>query len=102
MHAMVELLVAAMEKARSTDAVAVARALEGLKLDAPPLAGFHQGTMRAADHQFIQPLYVSAMQRIGTPGVRFDNEGSGYGFRTVRYVEPRLTEQPTTCRMERP
>ena len=102
MHAMVELLVAAMEKARSTDAVAVARALEGLKLDAPPLAGFHQGTMRAADHQFIQPLYVSAMQRVGTPGVRFDNEGSGYGFRTVRYVEPRLTEQPTTCRMERP
>ncbi|MFL6663242.1 MAG: branched-chain amino acid ABC transporter substrate-binding protein, partial [Rhizobacter sp.] len=102
MHAMVELLVAAMEKARSTDAVAVARALEGLTLDAPALAGFHQGTMRAADHQFIQPLYVSAMQRIGTPGVRFDNEGSGYGFRTVRYVEPRLTEQPTTCRMERP
>ena len=71
-------------------------------LEAPALTGFHQGVMRASDHQFIQPLYVSGMQRIGDPGVRFDNEGSGYGFRTLRYVEPKATEQPTTCRMERP
>lgn len=102
MHAMVEMLVAAMEKARSTEAAAVARALEGATLEAPPLAAFHQGTMRAADHQFIQPLYVSGMQRIGDPGVRFDNEGTGYGFRTLRYVAPRDTERPTLCRMERP
>jgi len=102
MHAMIELLVAAMEKAGSVDAVAVAKAMEGLSLNAPVLAGVHQGHMRAADHQFIQPLYVSAMQRAGEPGVRFDNEGSGYGFRTVRYLEPAQTEQPSTCRMERP
>jgi branched-chain amino acid transport system substrate-binding protein len=102
MHAMVEMLVAAMEKAGSTDAVAMARALEGLTLPASALGGFHAGTMRAADHQFIQPLYVSGMQRVGTPGVRFDNEGSGYGFRTVRHVEPAQTAQPTTCKMERP
>jgi len=102
MHAMVEMLVSAMEKARSTEAAAVARAMEGLTLDAPSLAGFHAGTMRAADHQFIQPLYVSTMQKLGAPGVRFDNEGSGYGFRTLRYVEPAKTVQPTTCRMERP
>jgi branched-chain amino acid transport system substrate-binding protein len=102
MHAMIEMLVAAMEKARSTDPVDVAKALEGLRLEAPALTGFHQGVMRASDHQFIQPLYVSGMQRVGDPGVRFDNEGSGYGFRTLRYVEPKATEQPTTCRMERP
>jgi branched-chain amino acid transport system substrate-binding protein len=102
MHAMVEMLASAIEKARSADPVAVARALEGLPLQAPALAGFHQGVMRAADHQFIQPLYVSGMQRVGEPGVRFDNEGSGFGFRTLRYVEPKATEQPTTCRMERP
>jgi branched-chain amino acid transport system substrate-binding protein len=102
MHAMVEMLVAAMEKARSIDPVAVARALEGMALPSTALGGFHAGTMRAADHQFIQPLIVSGMQRVGAPGVRYDNEGSGYGFRTVRYVEPALTEQPTTCRMERP
>jgi len=102
MHVMIEMLVAAMEKAGSTDAVAVARALEGLTPDPAVLGGFHGGTMRASDHQFIQPLVVSAMQRVGTPGVRFDNEGSGYGFKTVRYVEAAQTAQPTTCRMERP
>ena len=102
MHALIEMTVAAMEKARSTEAVPVAKALEGLSLDPRALGGFHQGTMRATDHQFIQPLYVSGMQKAGSPGVRFDNEGSGYGFRTVRYVEPRLTEPVSTCAMVRP
>jgi len=102
MHAMIEMAVAAMEKARSTDAVAVAKALEGANLDANALGGFHQGSMRATDHQFIQPLYVSVMQKAGAPGVRFDNEGSGYGFRTVRYFEPSRTAQASTCTMQRP
>ena len=102
MQVMIEMLVVAMEHARSTEAVAVARALEGMVLDPRTLGGFHQGWMRAADHQFIQPLYVSVMERAGTAGVAHDNEGSGYGFRTVRYEEPHLTEQPHSCRMDRP
>jgi branched-chain amino acid transport system substrate-binding protein len=102
MQVMIEMLAAAIEKAHSTDAVAVAKALEGMKLDPHTLGGFHQGTMRATDHQFIQPLYVSIMERAGTVGVQHDNEGSGFGFRTVRYVEPKLTELPTTCKMQRP
>jgi branched-chain amino acid transport system substrate-binding protein len=102
MQVMIEMLAAAIEHAGSTDAVAVARALEGMTLDPNTLGGFHQGWMRAADHQFIQPLYVSVMERAGAPGVAHDNEGSGFGFRTVRYVEPRLTERPTRCKMERP
>jgi branched-chain amino acid transport system substrate-binding protein len=102
MHAMVEMLVAAMEKARSTDAVAVARALEGMRVDRTVLGGLHEGVMRAADHQFLQPLYVSVMARAGTSGAPHDNEGSGFGFRTVRRFEPRQTEQPTTCQMQRP
>ena len=56
----------------------------------------------AADHQFIQPLYVSVMERAGTAGVAHDNEGSGFGFRTVRYFAPGQTELPTNCKMERP
>jgi branched-chain amino acid transport system substrate-binding protein len=55
--------------------------------------------MRAADHQFIQPLYVSTMQKAGSEGVRFDVEGSGYGFRTVRYLAPEQTAQPHSCKM---
>lgn len=101
MHAMIELLVAAMERADATEAAPIARALEGLALTGP-YAAVHQGTMRAADHQFIQPLVVSEMQRAGTPGTRFDNEGSGYGFRTLLRMEPAETELPTRCRMQRP
>jgi branched-chain amino acid transport system substrate-binding protein len=102
MHVMIEMLVSAMEQAGSTEATAVAKALEGMRLDPNALGGFHEGTMRASDHQFIQPLYVTVMDRVGQPGVRFDNEGSGFGFRTVLHLEPERTEQPTTCHMERP
>jgi branched-chain amino acid transport system substrate-binding protein len=97
MHVMVGMLAAAIEKAGSTEAAAVARALEGAQFR----NSFHQATMRAADHQLIQPLYVSVMQKKGE-GARFDNEGSGYGFRTERYLSVEETALPTSCRMTRP
>jgi branched-chain amino acid transport system substrate-binding protein len=102
MQAMIEVLVAAMERARSADPLAVAHAMEGLQYDGRSLGGVHEGLMRAGDHQFIQPLYVSVMRKAGTPGVRFDNEASGYGFRTVRFVEAAQAEQPHQCKMQRP
>ena len=102
MQVMIEMLVAAMEHARSTEATAVAHALEGMSLDRRALGGFHQGWMRAADHQFIQPLYVSVMERAGSAAALHDNEGSGFGFKTVRFLEPRQTEQAPHCKMERP
>jgi branched-chain amino acid transport system substrate-binding protein len=46
------------------------------------------GRMRAADHQFQQPLVVGVMDRQGAPGVKFDVEGSGYGFRVIRQISP--------------
>jgi branched-chain amino acid transport system substrate-binding protein len=58
--------------------------------------------MRAADHQFQQPLVVGVMDRAGTQGVKFDVEGSGYGFRVVKTISPAAAEQPTTCKMNRP
>lgn len=100
MQVMVEMLVAAMEKAHSTDPTAVAHALEGLRFDGARLGGVHGGLMRAADHQLLQPLVVSVMDKAGTPGVRFDSEGSGYGFRTLRRFD--RIEPPTSCRMMRP
>lgn len=102
MQVLVEMLAAAIERAGSTEAAAVARALEGMSYDGASLGGLHQGTMRAADHQFQQPLVVSVMDKAGAPGVRFDNEGSGYGFRTLRRLEAKQTEQPHQCTMERP
>ena len=102
MQLMIEMLVAAMEKAGSTDPKAVATALEGLRVDGRPLGVAHQGVMRAGDHQLQQPLYVSVMRRAGEAGVPHDNEGSGYGFRTLRYLDADQAAQPSTCRMKRP
>ena len=77
MHLMIEALAQAIDKAGSIEAGAVAQALEGASVT---LAG-QTGTMRAADHQFQQPLVVGVMDKQGAPGVKFDVEGSGYGFR---------------------
>ncbi len=100
MQAMVEMLVAAMEKARSTEPTAVAKALEGMRYDGAALGGIHGGVMRAADHQFVQPMVVIVMDKAGKPGVRFETEGSGYGYRTVRRFEG--LELAHSCRMSRP
>ncbi|MDR5787025.1 MULTISPECIES: branched-chain amino acid ABC transporter substrate-binding protein [unclassified Caballeronia] len=99
MPLMVEMLAAAMTRAKSADPLAVARTLEGMKFDGE---GFHPMTVRAEDHQVIQPLYVMEMDKAGTKGVALDNEGSGYGFRTLQSVPADRTAQPTTCRMSRP
>lgn len=98
MHLMVEMLAAAIEKAGSTEAAAVARALEGAQFR----NAFHQADMRAADHQLIQPLHVSVMKKQAEDGIRFDNEGSGYGFKTEHYLPGPQTALPTSCRMTRP
>jgi branched-chain amino acid transport system substrate-binding protein len=97
MQVMIEMLAAAIEKAGSTDAVAVAHALEGAQFH----NGFHDAVMRAADHQLIQPLYVSVMRRLSDGGIRYDNEGSGYGFQTERYFPGPATALPYRCNMTR-
>ncbi|HZW14412.1 MAG TPA: branched-chain amino acid ABC transporter substrate-binding protein [Noviherbaspirillum sp.] len=97
MHLMVEMLVTAIEKAKTTEAAAVARALEGARFR----NAFHEAVMRAEDHQLLQPLYVSVMRKVSDGSVRFDNEGSGYGFKTERYLPLAATELPTTCKMKR-
>ena len=102
MHVMVEMLVAAIERAASTEAAAVARALEGARFDAGRLGGLHEATMRAADHQLQQALVVSVMERAPGPGVAHDVEGSGFGFRTLRRFPATTAEQPHSCKMTRP
>jgi branched-chain amino acid transport system substrate-binding protein len=80
------------------DIAAVAAQMERAKVS---LAG-QGGSMRASDHQFQQTLVVGVMERQGTPGVKFDVEGSGYGFRVVRTLSPEAAELPTSCKMQRP
>jgi branched-chain amino acid transport system substrate-binding protein len=59
-------------------------------------------TMRADNHQILQPMYVSTFAKAGTSGVKYDVERTGYGFRSEGRVGPRDTMLPTTCKMQRP
>ena len=97
MQLMVEALAQSVERAGSTDVVAVARQMEKASVQ---LAG-QGGTMRAADHQFQQALAVGVMDKKGAPGVKFDVEGSGYGFRVVRQIAAGKAQQPHSCTMQR-
>jgi branched-chain amino acid transport system substrate-binding protein len=98
MQLMIEALAQAVEKAGGTDPVAVALQLEKARVS---IAG-QTGSMRAEDHQFQQPLVVGVMARQGTPGVPFDVEGSGYGFKVVRQIKAEQARLPSTCQMVRP
>ncbi len=55
------------------------------------------GNMRATDHQFQQPLVVGLMDKQGSPGVKYDVEGSGYGFRVIRLIDAAKAQLPTSC-----
>ncbi len=97
MQLMIEALAQAIEKAGSVKAADIATQLEKVKVS---LAG-QSARMRAADHQFQQPLAVAVMDRQGAPGVKFDVEGSGYGFRVIRQLTAQQAEMPHACKMAR-
>jgi branched-chain amino acid transport system substrate-binding protein len=98
MQLLIEALAQSIEKAGTAQAEPVALALEHASVS---MAG-QGGTMRAADHQFEQPLVVGIMDKVGTPGVKFDVEGSGYGFRVIKQLSAQEAEMPHTCKMTRP
>ena len=98
MQLMIEALAQSIERAGSTETAAVATQLAGARVE---LSG-QRGAMRAADHQFQQTLVVGVMDRQGAPGVKFDVEGTGYGFRVIQVVSAEDAQLPTTCRMIRP
>ena len=98
MQLMIEALAQSIEKAGATDSIAVAAQLEGASV----LFASYKGVMRAADHQFQQPLLVAVMDKQGTPGVKFEVEGSGYGFRVIKTIDAARAEQPHSCKMTRP
>jgi branched-chain amino acid transport system substrate-binding protein len=98
MQLMIEALAQSIEKAGATDSIAVGAQLERASV----LFASHKGVMRAADHQFQQPLLVAVMDKQGAPGVKFDVEGSGYGFRVIKTIDAARAEQPHSCKMTRP
>jgi branched-chain amino acid transport system substrate-binding protein len=91
------MLAQAMAKAKSTDPVAVARAFAGLSYNS--FSG--EVTMRAADHQLQQPLYVATWQKITDPAKQWNVENTGYTWVEDRVFPPYVSSTPTSCQMKR-
>lgn len=93
-YALLNMLVRAMEQAQSTQPRDVAYALEGLQF---PTA-FGPATLRAEDHQLLQPLFISRFSREAL----HQAERSGHGWVMVRRVPAAATALPSSCQMQRP
>ncbi len=92
-----ETLGAAMAKAKSTDPVKVAAALEGLSVKS-----FNgEVEIRKADHQLQQPLYVSVWQKADKK-YPYSPENTGMTLAPVKEYPNYVSSTPTSCQMKRP
>jgi branched-chain amino acid transport system substrate-binding protein len=98
MQLMIEALASALKGAVTQQGINVIAVSQRLAKTNVTFFG-QTGTMRAADHQFQQPLVVGIMDKQGSPGVKYDVEGSGYGFRVIRLIDAGKAQMPTSCKM---
>jgi len=92
-----QMLTDGFVKAKSTDPVKVAAALEGMRFKS-----FNGDVeVRKADHQLQQGLYITKWDKAGGK-YPIDSEGTGYTFVPVKYYEPYVASTPTSCEMKRP
>jgi branched-chain amino acid transport system substrate-binding protein len=92
------MVAAAMTKAGSADARAVAIALEGLKYSGPT----GEVWMRPEDHQLMMPIYETVFKRMGEPGVKYDAEDTGLGWKTEGKLDAENNIPPVACKVQRP
>jgi branched-chain amino acid transport system substrate-binding protein len=97
MHAL-EMLVRSIDAANTTEVQEVARQLETMTYEGPTGVV----SMRADNHQLLQPLYISTFVNVEDEGLSFDIESTGIGPKTDAVVGAEKLNVPTTCVMERP
>jgi branched-chain amino acid transport system substrate-binding protein len=98
MHLAPEMLARGIAKAGSDDAVKVGLALEGMRYDGPT----GEVWMRPDDHQLMMPLYQVLFTKAGQPGVRYDAEDTGFGWKTENKLDTQDVVTPPSCRVQRP
>jgi branched-chain amino acid transport system substrate-binding protein len=92
-----EMLGAAIAKAKSTDPVKVAAAMEGLKVTT-----FNgEVEMRKADHQLQQPLYMAVWQKADKK-YPYSPENTGMTLAPLKEYPNYVSSTPTSCQMKRP
>ncbi|CAN5400960.1 branched-chain amino acid ABC transporter substrate-binding protein [soil metagenome] len=97
-YSIITMLSKAIKDAKSTDPTKVAFALEGSKIHS--MNG--EVEMRSIDHQLQQPLYISTWTKVNGKDVKYDQENTGYGWKTDQKIEAFVAAQPTSCQMKRP
>jgi branched-chain amino acid transport system substrate-binding protein len=93
----INLLSAAIAKAKSSNPVKVAAAMEGLSVKS--FGG--EVTMRKTDHQLQQAMYVTKWQKVDAKNP-YSVENTGYTFAPVKQMDPYVASTPTSCQMKRP
>ena len=96
-YSALNLLSEAMAKAKSTDPVKVAPALEGLKVK-----NFNGDVeMRKSDHQLQQPMFITVWEKASAK-YPYSPEDTGMTLAPVKMYAPNEVSTPTTCNMKRP
>jgi branched-chain amino acid transport system substrate-binding protein len=91
------MLAQGMAKAKSTDPVKVAAAMEGLKF-----TSFNgEVEMRKTDHQLQQPLFIAKWAPVDAKN-GYDVEKTGMTFVPVKSFDAYVSSTPTSCQMKRP
>ena len=89
------MLTKAIDEAKSGAPAKIAAKLEGMKIE---VFNGGEGFMRADDHQFFQPMYISAFGPL-TAKEPFDEEKTGWGWKVLGKVDSNDTIVPTSCKM---
>ncbi len=97
-YSAVQLLATGISQSKSTDPVKVAFAMEGQKLKS--VNG--EIEMRKTDHQLQQPIYINSWVKQNAKDVKYDQENTGYGWKTEQKIDSYVAAQPTSCSMKRP
>ncbi|WP_430396869.1 branched-chain amino acid ABC transporter substrate-binding protein [Ferrovibrio sp.] len=94
-----EMLARAMNEAKSNDPKVFAEKLRGMKYTNIYGSATY---MRAEDHQFFQDMFIEVFTPIAEAKLKYDEEGTGWGWKTAATVKMADTDVPTTCKMAKP
>ena len=97
-HSVIAMLSKAFKDNNSVDPVKAAFAMEGMKVKS--LNG--EVEMRKSDHQAQQPIYITTWVKTNGKDVKYDQENTGYGWKTTQKIDSFVASQPTSCQMKRP
>jgi branched-chain amino acid transport system substrate-binding protein len=90
-----DMVTVALNTAKSADPKRVAAALRDMKFKNAIGA---EVWMRPTDHSLFQDMYISSFGS----GTKRDEEGTGWGWKTISVIKAADTVIPTTCKMNVP